>query len=148
MLELSDIAALRRRNERIKEASLIGVADACSPSIRDMLVCAGDELTRVGLFDAVNLRNLFIRVVESFAQHVGGAFRRREPFEQHEDRELQHLATLGAQCWIALVSTGSGSHFRTVRCASGRFWTMSKTVLAERVRLPGCHFQLTHFSSR
>ena len=100
MLELSDIAALRRRNERIKEASLIGVADACSPSIRDMLVCAGDELTRVGLFDAENLRNLFIRVVESFAQHVGGAFRRREPFEQHEDRELQRLATLGAQCWI------------------------------------------------
>ena len=47
-----------------------------------MLACAGDELTRVGLFDAESFRNLFIRVVESFAQHVRGAFRRREPFEQ------------------------------------------------------------------
>ena len=46
----------------ITPASLLGVADACSPPIRHMLACARDELTRVGLFDAENLRNLFIRV--------------------------------------------------------------------------------------
>jgi hypothetical protein len=84
----------------MQEAFLIVVADACSPSIRDMLACAGDELTRVGLFDAKHLRNLFIWVVEGFAQHVRGAFRRRERFEQHEDGELQRLAALGAQSGI------------------------------------------------
>ena len=75
-LELGEIAVLRRGNERMQEAFLIVVADACSPSLRDMLACAGDELTRVGLFDAENLRNLPIRIVEGFAQHVGAAFRR------------------------------------------------------------------------
>src|SRR5262249_62340780 len=84
-LELREIAALRRGNEGIEETSLLGVADACAPSIRDMLACARDELTRVRLFDVENLRDLFIRVAERFAQHVRGAFRRREPFEEQED---------------------------------------------------------------
>lgn len=40
--------------------------------------------------------SLLVRVVEGFAQHVRGAFGRREPFEQQEDGELQRFAALGA----------------------------------------------------
>jgi hypothetical protein len=95
-LERGDVAGLRRGNERMQEALLLVVADACSPSTCHMLACASDELTRVGLFDAENFGDFFVRVVECLAQHVRGALGRREAFEQHEDRELQCLATLGA----------------------------------------------------
>ena len=37
-------------------------------------------------------------------------FRRREPFEQHEDGELQRLAALGAQCRIGAGIDRFGSH--------------------------------------
>lgn len=109
-LELGEIAGLRRGNERMEEAALLGAADACSPSIRDVLSCAGDELARVGLFDVENLRNLAIWVVEGFAQHVRGAFRRASRSSSRRTASSSASARSAPNPGSALVSTGSGSH--------------------------------------
>ena len=93
-LEASNNASMGggNRNLAARRASMLGrIRGHLSPS-GEVLPRAGHELTSVGFFESKNVRDLAVWVVERFPKHVRGSFRRRELFQQYQNRECQCLA--------------------------------------------------------
>lgn len=83
--ECGDVTISGRSNERFEETVLLGETGGSAASFSDVLASPGYKLTRVGFFYPNDFSNLAVRIIEGFAQHIGGALGGREFFEQNED---------------------------------------------------------------
>ena len=65
-----------------------------------MLPSASHHLPRIGLFKPKDVRDLAIRVVERLSKDVRSPFRRRQPLQQHQNPQLQRLASFRSQSGV------------------------------------------------
>src|SRR5690606_41740177 len=75
-LESRHVAHLRGRDEGLQQTSLLRGIDWRTPLARDVRPRPGDELPRVGFFDAEHVGDLAVGIVEGLAKYVRGALGR------------------------------------------------------------------------
>src|SRR4051794_36154947 len=97
LLKLYEIARLRRVDKRLHKSVMVLGADAAATIARETYPRTGDELPGIGLGQAEHPRDLSMRVVERFAEHVGGSLDGRQLLEQHQRAPLEGLASLHPQ---------------------------------------------------
>src|SRR5262249_23740492 len=91
MLEARDVSIGSRCGEYSKEAVQLGRIRHRRPAARDVLAGSGHALACVRLSKLKNVRDAPICIVEGFTKDVGGALRRRQPFQEHPHATRQCL---------------------------------------------------------
>ena len=97
LLKLYEIARLRCVDKRLHKSLMVLGADAAVTIAREMHPRTGDELPGIGLARAEHLRDLPMRVVERFAEHVSSALDGRQLLEQHQRALREGVASLNTQ---------------------------------------------------
>jgi hypothetical protein len=91
---------LRCSGEDIEKTSRVGRARGQRSSVSDVLTRAGHHLSRVGLFEPKDVRDLAVWIVEGFSKDEGGSFGGGQPFEQQLNAKRDGLTLLRSPLMI------------------------------------------------
>src|SRR5215469_8688447 len=100
-LQIDQVTLSRRANKSFKKAPVLVRTDGRASTICDMFAGTRDDLAGVSFLHVQDLRDLAVRVIESFTQDVSRTFCGRESLEQEQDRKLQCLSAFRTYYRIA-----------------------------------------------
>lgn len=102
-LQCGEIIFLGSGDEGIETAPSLGRTHERGRLSRDTLPGASDELAGVRFTESKDVRDLAIRVVESFTENVRDSFPGRESLQQQQDGTLQRFAPFRSQFGVGAV---------------------------------------------